>query len=354
MTERRSNDGPKGSGGTGPDVAEVRAEAREGLVRLDGLSIHVRDAGEGPPVLLLNGVAADTGMWARLEAALPGFRLISFDAPGSGRSPAPLIPVSVRRLARLAALVLDSVGVEQADVLGYSMGGIVAQELAAGTPERVRRVVLAGTTCGLGSIPGEPVAMLHLLVPARHLSPRIYARTFGGLVGGPARVDRTIVADLQALRLRVSIRGYLGQMMSLSRWSGLPLLPRIPHPTLVVSGDDDPLSPVANALLLTRLLPQARLLMAPGEGHLLFLSPTSPVLQPIREFLAVESLHAAPVWQDALVVTADDLRAAMPKMRAQAQPWGVIGAVLRRRWLRTPAGLQADPPSPSVPQRRSS
>jgi pimeloyl-ACP methyl ester carboxylesterase len=328
--------------------------AREGRVRLDGLWVHVRDVGEGPPVLLLNGVAADTGMWGRLEAALPGFRLISFDAPGAGRSAAPLVPVSIRRLARLAALVLDNAGVEPADVLGYSMGGIVAQQLAADAPERVRRVVLAGTTCGLGAIPGEPVAMLHLLVPARYLSPGIYARTLPGLVGGPARADRTIVADLQALRLgRVSIRGYLGQMMSLSRWTGLPLLARIPHPTLVVSGDDDPLSPVANAVLLARLLPQARLRVAAGEGHLLFLSPTSPVMQPIREFLVAESLDDAPVWRDALVVTDDDLRAAMPKMRAQAQPWGVIGAVLRRRWLTTPVALQGEPPSSSVPQRRS-
>jgi poly(3-hydroxyoctanoate) depolymerase len=353
MTERASNDGPTSSGVTTPR-AEVRGQARELRIRLDGLWVHVRDVGEGPPVLLLNGVAADTGMWARLETALSGCRLISFDAPGAGRSPAPLVPVSIRRLARLAALVLDTVGVEQADVLGYSMGGIVAQQLAADAPERVRRVVLAGTTCGLGSIPGAPMAMLHLLVPARYLSPRIYARTAGGLVGGPARRDATIVADLQALRLRVSIRGYLGQMMSLSRWTGLPLLARIPHPTLVVSGDDDPLSPVANALLLARLLPQARLLVAPGEGHLLFLSPTSPVVEPIRQFLAAEPLSAAPVWRDALVVTDDDLGAAMPKMRAQAQPWGVIGAVLRRRWLSPAAALQAEPPSPSVPQRRSS
>ena len=89
-------------------------DVQERLVRLDGLSVHVREVGEGPPILLLNGVAADTGMWARLEAALPGFRLISFDAPGSGRSPAPLVPVSIRRLARLAALVLNTIGVSGA------------------------------------------------------------------------------------------------------------------------------------------------------------------------------------------------------------------------------------------------
>jgi pimeloyl-ACP methyl ester carboxylesterase len=216
------------------------------------------------------------------------------------------------------------------------MGGIVAQQLAASAPERVRRVVLAGTTCGLGAVPGDALAMLHMLVPARYVSPKIYARTIGGLVGGRARHDRAWAADLASLRLRhVSIRGYLGQMLSLSRWSGLPLLAGIPHPTLVVSGDDDPLAPLVNAMLLVRLLPQARMLLAAGEGHLLFMDSDSPVLGPIREFLTAESLDEAPVWTAGISVTDDQLRSAMPPARAQAQPWGVIGALLRRRWLRT-------------------
>jgi pimeloyl-ACP methyl ester carboxylesterase len=319
--------------------------AHERSILLDGLLVHVREVGEGPPVLLINGVAADTGMWARLEAALHGFHLISFDAPGAGRTEAPLVPVSIPRLARMATELLDILGVERADVIGYSMGGIVAQELAARAPERVRRVVLAGTTCGLGAIPGDPRAMLHMLVPARYLSPRIYARTIGGIVGGPARHDRTVVADLLAVRLmRVSLRGYVGQMLSLSRWTGLPLLARIPHPTLVVSGDDDPLSPLANAMLLTRLLPQARMLVARGEGHLLFLSPQSPVLQPIREFLAAESLNEAPVWGEATNISDSELSQAIPRMRSQAQPWGLIGLVMRRRWLRQAGWLVADSP----------
>src|SRR5438105_15774061 len=105
-------------------------EAHERSVCLDGLWIHVREVGEGPPVLLINGVGASTAMWACLEEALAGFRVISFDAPGAGRSAAPLLPVSIPRVARLAALVLDATGVERADVIGYSMGGIVAQQLA--------------------------------------------------------------------------------------------------------------------------------------------------------------------------------------------------------------------------------
>jgi len=156
--------------------------------------------------------------------------------------------------------------------------------------------------------------------------------------GGAARHDRAVVADLLGVRLqRVSIRGYLGQMLSLSRWTGLPLLARIPHPTLVVAGDDDPLSPVANAMLLARLLPQARLVVAPGEGHLLFLSPHSPVLPPTREFLAADVLDDAAVWREASPVTDDDFRRAVPPLRSQAQPWGLIGQVIRRRWVSLPA-----------------
>lgn len=322
------------------------SDARQQTVRLDGLRVYVRDVGHGPPVLLINGLAADTGMWAPLEAALPGFRLISFDAPGAGRSPAPLVPTSIARVARLATRVLDTVGVDRADVIGYSMGGIVAQQLAADAPDRVRRVVLAGTTCGLGAIPGAPLAMLAMLVPARYLSPRVYSRTIGGIVGGPARHDRAIGADLLGLRARVSMRGYLGQMMSLGRWTGLPLLARIPHPTLVVSGDDDPLAPLANAMLLTRLLPQARMVVAPAEGHLLFVSAQSPVVGPIRDFLDAESLENSPVWQEAVRVTDDDLRAAIPRMRSQAQPWGVVGVVMRRRWLSRVAPLTIDSAGP--------
>lgn len=320
--------------------------AHERSVRLDGLRIHISEVGEGPPLLLINGLGAHTEMWAFVEKALKDFKVISFDAPGAGRSVTPLLPVSIRRVARLATLVLDTVGVEQADVLGYSMGGIVAQQLAADAPQRVRRVVVAATTCGLGSVPGGPVAMLHLILPARYLSPRIYARTIGGMVGGRARHDTAWVANLAALRLRyVSMRGYIGQMLSMAWWTGLPLLPRIPHPTLVVSGDDDPLSPLANAILIARLLPNGRLLVASGEGHLLFADANSPVIEPIREFLCAEALDEAPVWREATLVSDEDLRSAIPPAWFQAQPWGAIGALMRRRWLRSPLPEPAGSPS---------
>ncbi|WP_448638524.1 alpha/beta fold hydrolase [Geodermatophilus sp. URMC 63] len=299
------------------------------------MRLHVREVGEGPPVLLINGLGAHTEMWQHLEQALPGRRLIEFDAPGVGRSPAPRYPVTIPALARLAREVLDSARVDQVDVLGYSMGGLVTQQLAASAPDRVRRLVLVGTSCGLwGGVPGQLGPLLNLATPLRYWSPAFYRRTIGGLAGGRARFDADWVAQHGQLRRRQppSTRGYLGQVLSASQWSGLPLLHRIHHPVLVVTGDDDPLMPAANAVLLGRRLPNARVLIPRGEGHLLLMDPDSTALRPIRDFLLAETLDEAPVWRDALIVDDEDLRLAMSRTPRPAQPWATASAVMRAVW----------------------
>src|SRR2546422_4033096 len=86
------------------------------------------------------------------ERLAAGARTITFELPGSGRSPTPRRPLSIAALAKLCVALLDELGHEEADVLGFSLGGIVAQQLAHDAPERVRRLALAGTACGWGSV----------------------------------------------------------------------------------------------------------------------------------------------------------------------------------------------------------
>jgi pimeloyl-ACP methyl ester carboxylesterase len=307
---------------------------QERSVEIDGLRIHTREVGEGSPVLLINGLGANTSVWSTLETTLAGQRLIQFDAPGTGHTKAPLRPVSVSRLARIAAAVLDSAGVTRADVLGYSMGGIIAQQLAADAPERVRRLVLTATTPGLGGITSDPKSLLHLAVPLRYISPRMYAKSLGGLVGGRARTDEQWALEMGRSRLDLSpsMRGYFGQMLSLAGWTGLPLLKRIKHPALVVAGTDDPLAPLANAMLLAHWLPRGRLLVAPEEGHLMPVDPQSVVHAPIREFLTSSRLDASTAWRSAQRVSHEELQAAIVAQR-QAQPMGAIGGLVRSRLL---------------------
>ena len=119
-----------------------------------GLDVCVRVQGQGAPLLLLNGFTRPLESWEPFVEALSDRMVIRFDAPGVGASPVPYLPLTILQLADVAVSVLDEVGVERADVLGFSHGGAVAQQIAVSHPERVRALVLVSTSCGLGTTPG--------------------------------------------------------------------------------------------------------------------------------------------------------------------------------------------------------
>ncbi|MGQ0623310.1 MAG: alpha/beta fold hydrolase [Sporichthyaceae bacterium] len=313
-------------------------QGREDYLEFGRGRVLVREVGEGEPVLLINGIGAHTRMWALMERTLADLRVISFDAPGAGRSSTPYGPVSVPHLARLAAAVLDHVEVDRADVIGYSMGGIVAQQLCADAPHRIRRVVLIGTTPGIGAVYGPAMSLLNVSTPVRFFSDSLYLRSVGKLVGGRARTDPEWVRAQLPVRLahKPGILGYCQQVASLATWSGMARLAQIPHPVLVVAGDDDPLAPLANAKILAHLIPDARLHIARGEGHLMPLDDTSGVPDLVRDYLAAVDLAAAPVWRDAAQVDYAALAQALAGTGRQLQPlpWTVFGALQRRRWIK--------------------
>ena len=127
-------------------------------LRIAGTELFVRETGDGPPVLLINGMGAHHGMWEPLMNGLPTFRTIAFDAPGIGLSPPRSEPMSIQALARLCGALIDTLGHPRVDIIGYSFGGTVAQQLARTAPERVRRMVLVNTSCGWGAsraLPGR-------------------------------------------------------------------------------------------------------------------------------------------------------------------------------------------------------
>jgi pimeloyl-ACP methyl ester carboxylesterase len=230
---------------------------------------------------------------------------------------------------------MDEFGVERAHVLGYSMGGIVAQQLAHDAPERVERLVLVATSPGVGAVQGDIKALLNIVTPLRYLSPRLYTKTIGSMAGGRARHDPAWAAEQGELRLTrpPSWRGYLGQLHSMRSWSGLPLLGDITHPTLVVAGDDDPLTPVVNGMMVAHLLRNGRLLVVPGEGHLMVLDADSRAHPAIRDFLSAKDLDRAPVWNEAAKVEAEDVEAALEGTSWQLPPWSVFNDRARQRWL---------------------
>jgi pimeloyl-ACP methyl ester carboxylesterase len=226
------------------------------MLSIGGLRIAARTTGSGDPVLLLNGMSRPMESWTFFAGALRGRTLIAFDGPGVGASQTPVVPYSMPMLSDIAARVLDAVGIEKADVVGYSHGGAVAQQIAIGHPTRVNRLVLLAAACGVGAVPGHPRALLT-----------------------PNRATRWPRPDPV---------GLFWQIAAISTWCSIPVLGCIDAPTLVVCGDHDTAVPPANSRLLAARIRDARLVTIQAGHDLQKPGPAAIVAQLVEQFLDSE------------------------------------------------------------------
>jgi pimeloyl-ACP methyl ester carboxylesterase len=275
-------------------------------------------------------------MWQPLAAHLRGMELITFDAPGCGRSVAAPVPLTMGVLARIVRGLLDRLDYDVVDVLGYSFGGAVAQQLARIAPERVRRLVLVGTACGWGWIPPSLPVGMTMATPLRYYSRRFYASTAPMLAGGQAR-DRRFVERAAEARFAhpPSVWGYMSQLASAASFTSLPWLHRLPHAALVVVGEDDRVVPPANSVLLASRLGRGRLVTLPDEGHYLLLDPHSAGGPLIADFLRADRLRASATWRDARRVGADDVIVAAATHVVRG-PISLVNTPIRRAFRRLP------------------
>jgi poly(3-hydroxyalkanoate) depolymerase len=265
-----------------PDPAAVR------FVDVDGVRLRTSVRGSGRPLLLVTGLGASLDLAAPFERALGarGVQAIGFDPPGAGQSTAYRWPRRIPGVARTVERMLDVLGYERVDLLGVSFGGVLAQQLAHQAPRRVRRLVLAATGPGLGGLPGSPRVLLSLLTPRRYRDPDYFRRIAGRVYGGEARRDPEAVLRRSGAPLQPpSAWGYLGQLYAISGWTSLPWLPTLRQPTLVLAGDDDPIVPLVNARILARRIPQARLQVIHGGGHLVILERPAEMAELVVQFL---------------------------------------------------------------------
>jgi poly(3-hydroxyalkanoate) depolymerase len=273
---------------TGPRDPQKSAE-RMRIVRVGGrtLRVSVREGTPGwPPLLLCNGIGVSLELLQPFVDALdPRRPVIRFDMPGIGGSPAPVVPYHLATLPSLLAGLLDQLGYEQADVLGISWGGGLAQQFALSRPDRVRRLVLVATAPGALMIPGHPRVLLRMLTPRRHRNPAYAARIAGELYGGSARENPLVARDLLHATTRLGpARGYFYQLISTVGWTSLPLLPRLRPPTLILAGDDDPIIPLVNARIMRRLIPRSQLHVYHG-GHLELAADAERLASAVEAFL---------------------------------------------------------------------
>jgi poly(3-hydroxyalkanoate) depolymerase len=238
-----------------------------------------------PPLLLCNGIGAPIEMWPPFRDPI-GRPTIAFDAPGVGESSVPLIPPTMSGVARAVLAALDQLGVPRVDVLGVSWGGALAQELAHRGGDRVRRLVLCATMAGGAPIPGDPRVLAILATPLRYWSPSYLDRVAPRLYGPDVAGDPEMMAHQRRARFTraPSSRGYVWQMLALRRFASVLWLHRLRQRTLVLTGESDPIVPVANGRILAARIPDAHLEVVPG-GHLFLLTHPEAMAARINEFL---------------------------------------------------------------------
>jgi pimeloyl-ACP methyl ester carboxylesterase len=234
---------------------------------------HVR-RGAGEPLLLIQGMSGNHLHWGEpfLELLEHDFDVVAFDHRGVGKSPRTEAAFSIRDLADDAAGVLDDAGFETAHVVGISMGGMVAQELALNHPARLRSLTLGCTYCGGPGQRLTPPDVVALLTEAVLSGDRDRAIRTGFEINlsGAHREQPDAFERFRetAVQLPAPVAVTLLQAQAAAAHDTSARLHEIRVPTLVIHGDADRMLPVGNAAQIAALIPGARLEILPAAGHM--------------------------------------------------------------------------------------
>ncbi len=225
------------------------------MVEVGGLRVRVRVQGAGDLLLLLNGFRRPLESWDHFVASVDGRTIIRLDVPGVGESTTPVIPPTMASLASVVNAVLDDLGFDHVDVVGYSHGGAVAQQFAHDFPARVGRLVLVATSCGVGSTLGW-WDWLDVVTSSNDV----------------ANWTGAVASWWHAL--------------AITPWSSIPFLGGLTQPTLVVCGSEDTIAPPANSRVLASRIPDATLVTLGIDHDVQRPSSAKELATVVQRFLA--------------------------------------------------------------------
>jgi 3-oxoadipate enol-lactonase len=268
--------------------------ARTGTVQADGAELYFEAHGEGPPLVLVMGIGYDSSLWtlAQVPALSRRFQVVIFDNRDAGRSSRAAAPYTVATMADDAARVLDALELDRAHLLGLSLGGMIGQEFALRHPGRLDRLILTGCGAAPARVAFDPITTWNWvkandpsgatfacqqftwLFSTQFLrNPQAVQQTAAMLAGNPHPIDAAAY-DRQA-------RAYL-QHDALDRLSG------IRAPTLVVSGEQDLLTPPHLCREVADRIPGAvfELVQGPGSSHVLPLERPDDFNRLVTSFLS--------------------------------------------------------------------
>lgn len=268
-----------------PDIEDAPTQVAQTALG----AVGYREVGRGPTLLMITGFSAGMDDWAPyfVDPLAAHFRVVVFDNAGIGETAAMATPLSIPQMAAQTSALISALGLGRCDVLGWSMGGLIAQSLAVTHPRQVRRLVLAATQAGTGKaapVPsavqaaldsGNPGAVLGLLFPADQRAAT--KRYVAGILAyrGYYSASAAVRAEQQ-----VAIDQWFAGDVASGRQPG-----QIHAPTLVADGTEDALNPVSNDRMLTHLIHGARLVLYPDAGHGFLFQDARRFVAELRSFL---------------------------------------------------------------------
>jgi pimeloyl-ACP methyl ester carboxylesterase len=254
--------------------------------------VGYREVGAGSPILLIMGFGGSMDNWppSFVDALAARHTVVVFDNAGIGDTAAPPSPVSVSAMAGQASALIDALHLGRTAVLGWSLGGMIAQALAAVHPHQVSRLILAATQAGTGgSLPipaaaaaalasSDPATVLSVLFPPDQVTAaQAYLTGILQYQGYYAASDAVKAGQTAAIQQWMAGQDPSGHQLS-----------RIQAPTLVADGTLDQLNPVANDQLLARGIPRAHLLLYPDAGHAFLFQAAAQFVRAVERFLTAD------------------------------------------------------------------
>ena len=217
-------------------------------------------------LLVFNGLGADVETVAAFMSNFRRTRVVAFDAPGVGQSPAPPLPYRPHHVAQLAARLLDHLKIARAHVFGLSWGGAAAQEFAIQHPQRCHTLTLAATSAGFVVLPGHPQGLLKMLDPCLGRAPALL----------PSLPLQTVYS--------AGPLGFLYQLLAIWGWTSWQRLHHVQAPTLVLMGEDDPFVAPINGHIVASCLRNA-VLESVDCGHLFVFERAGETARRVERFV---------------------------------------------------------------------
>jgi pimeloyl-ACP methyl ester carboxylesterase len=258
------------------------------FVVVNGIRLHYEVYGDGEPLVLISPFSSPAGAWFfQVRAFRKHYRVVTFDNRGVGRSSKPAGPYTTKMMAEDTLALMDNLGIVQANILGYSMGSMIAREIAINHPERVLKLVMGGMPLVRDSADAGMIR-LHAIGLKENLS-ESDAREVVKIVTGmsfkrlPFRLFFGLV--MKIFSRSINPRGVFGQFMAAEEYDMDDKLGQIKAQTLVIVGTDDSIAPESYARKVAGSLPNARLVIVDGGSHILFMEHSGRFNKEVLNFL---------------------------------------------------------------------